>query len=633
MACKAVRTNISDFSVFLILRYVVSLIGSLFFVCLLLQGHANSANESRGLKIVVNTSQNEQQEMPLYSGSYALLIGESNYRAGWPSIESIPGELARVESMLTSRGFKVEKHIDPDSHELVAAFSEFIDKYGYDRENRLLFFYSGHGYTRQGGRKGYLVPVDAPDPDKNEKEFLKKALGMNQILSWSRDIEAKHVLFLFDSCFSGTIFKQKDKPKPPKHITMMTVEPVRQYITAGSAGQTVPANSTFTPMFIDAIKFNLADLNKDGYVSGTELGLYLQEMVPRHSNQSPQFGKISDYDLSRGDFIFVAGDVPEKQTAALDKDYQNGGMRSNDKDNLATRQPAASIPDEEGQGVSSSETKQQQISSVEKEKYLTTDQSARPSSDKKMNFMVLIDEKVDDSENMGNADKIITEYLLGKGVEVVDPELIKAKVDVDQKLNVMTGSPQSAAALGMEFGADIVIIGKATAKGSDSRVRESDLHSYQARVNLKAVQTSTAEVLDVDTATAAAIHVDDVIGTSKAIQNATQIIAERMIARLLNKTESLEGENLHKISLIVNDVQQIWQVAAVKHLLRKQIAGVQDVIQISFISGIANFDIYSRGDVEYLAKELTLAKPQHFSLSVIKMTESKLVVKLTPPDQ
>lgn len=35
------------------------------------------------------------------------------------------------------------------------------------------------------------------------------------------------------------------------------------------------------------------------------MGLYLQEKVPQHRNQNPQYGKIKDYELTRGDFIFV----------------------------------------------------------------------------------------------------------------------------------------------------------------------------------------------------------------------------------------------------------------------------------------------------------------------------------------
>jgi len=199
--------------------------------------------------------------------------------------------------------------MNPNAKEMETAFKEFIDAYGYEFTNRLLFFYSGHGYTLDDGDRGFLVPADAPDRRVNLLDFKRKSLDMNLILAWCRGIDAHHALFLFDSCFSGVIFKQKALPAKPPQITKLTARPVRQFIMAGSAGEPVPAKSTFTPAFVDAIEHGLGDLDKDGYVSGTELGLYLQAIVPQYSpNQTPQYGKITDYNLSCGDFIFkVAG--------------------------------------------------------------------------------------------------------------------------------------------------------------------------------------------------------------------------------------------------------------------------------------------------------------------------------------
>jgi hypothetical protein len=105
---------------------------------------------------------------------------------------------------------------------------------------------------------------------------------MTRILAWSRDIESKHVLFLFDSCFSGTIFKQKDRVKPSKYITRLSTRPVRQFITAGSADEPVPAKSTFTPALIDAIRFGTADRNNEHYVTGADLGLSPGNHPPIH---------------------------------------------------------------------------------------------------------------------------------------------------------------------------------------------------------------------------------------------------------------------------------------------------------------------------------------------------------------
>jgi predicted secreted protein len=276
-----------------------------------------SANPSRGLRVSITDTSG--QTVGGYHKSHALLVGVSDYTAGWPDLESIPAELALVEKTLISKGFTVRKVVNPTSRELKNAYQNFIDEHGYEKESRLLFFYAGHGFTRANGRKGYLVPADAPNPEKDEVGFLRKSLDMNRILSWSREMESKHALFLFDSCFSGAIFKQRDLPKQPAHISRLTAEPVRQFITAGAAGETVPANSVFTPVFVDALKYGLGDLNKDGYVSGTELGLYLQEKVPQHTSQTPQYGKIKDYNLSRGDFIFLAKAAPTAAPPVAEK--------------------------------------------------------------------------------------------------------------------------------------------------------------------------------------------------------------------------------------------------------------------------------------------------------------------------
>ena len=250
-------------------------------------------------------SQQGNQIMNSYQGSYALLIGQSRYTNGWDNLGSIPGELLLVKDLLISKGFQVEMASNLNAVQLSQRFNGFINRYGLNENNRLLFFYSGHGHTRKD--KGYIVPTDAPNPNLNETGFLEKALSMNQIMTWARKIEAKHALFLFDSCFSGTVFKAKSLPKMPSQISEMAKLPVRQFITAGSAEEMVPANSVFTPILIDGLRYGLADLYKDGYVTGEELGLYLKHKVPQHANQTPQFGKISDYKLSRGDFVFAVG--------------------------------------------------------------------------------------------------------------------------------------------------------------------------------------------------------------------------------------------------------------------------------------------------------------------------------------
>ncbi|MDG2198661.1 MAG: hypothetical protein P8O70_17645, partial [SAR324 cluster bacterium] len=129
---------------------------------------------------------------------------------------------------------------------------------------------------------------------------------MEQVIFWSKQIESKHALFVFDSCFSGSVLQAR-AITVPEDISYLTAKPVRQFISAGSANQTVPSECVFWPLFIRGIS-GKADSDKDGYVTGVELGMYQQKQVPRYqTGQTPHYGKILDPYLDEGNFVFEVG--------------------------------------------------------------------------------------------------------------------------------------------------------------------------------------------------------------------------------------------------------------------------------------------------------------------------------------
>ena len=42
------------------------------------------------------------------------------------------------------------------------------------------------------------------------KLFFRKSLKMTRVLSWAKEIESKHALFVFDSCFSGSVLRSRE---------------------------------------------------------------------------------------------------------------------------------------------------------------------------------------------------------------------------------------------------------------------------------------------------------------------------------------------------------------------------------------------------------------------------------------
>lgn len=279
-------------------------------VCLSFLSTGIFAQDSRGVRIERTNADGSKKEVQLYDGSYALIIGNSDYTNGWNRLSGVKSDVIAVREVLLRHGFKVEIEENLTSERFESRIKRFINDYGFDRNNRLIIYYAGHGYTLNSAgdnrNLGYVIPSDAPLPTKDERGFRQKAVDMYAMQNFAKQIQAKHALFIFDSCFSGKLFALRDTLKISPFIYDKVEKPVRQFITAGDETQTVPDESVFRKAFIRGLEGD-ADRNGDSYITGTELAEYLKESVTNYSNrrQTPQYGLINDIDLDRGDFVFV----------------------------------------------------------------------------------------------------------------------------------------------------------------------------------------------------------------------------------------------------------------------------------------------------------------------------------------
>lgn len=261
---------------------------------------------SLGLQASINLPVGNSETIELYANSYALVIGVSDYEH-WPDLPGVEKDIKAVSKSLKKHGFKVISLLNPTRAGFDKAMRNFIGDYGQNPENRLITYYAGHGHTlktARGRELGYIVPADAPLPKDGTGAFKKKAISMLEIEIFAKQIESKHAMFTFDSCFSGSLFEITRAV--PDTISLKTSEPVRQFITAGSAEQTVPDKSIFRNQFVAGLEGD-ADVNKDGFITGTELAQYIEESVTNYSHraQTPQYGKIRDPYLDKGDFVFI----------------------------------------------------------------------------------------------------------------------------------------------------------------------------------------------------------------------------------------------------------------------------------------------------------------------------------------
>lgn len=249
----------------------------------------------------------------LYGASHALVVGIDDYTGGWPDLSNAVKDAELVGDALEAQGFEVERLIDPTGAELRAALRHFYAIRGADPEARLFLWFAGHGHTALG--EGYLVGSDAPPP--SEPAFLLEAIHMREMGSMARLARAKHALAVFDSCFSGTVFSAQ-RALPPPAITRAVIQPVRQFITSGDADQLVSDDGTFRHLFVTALAGETgADLNGDGYLTGSELGLHIEDRMTNltEARQTPRSGKLRDMRFDRGDFVFVLPDAHHREPA------------------------------------------------------------------------------------------------------------------------------------------------------------------------------------------------------------------------------------------------------------------------------------------------------------------------------
>jgi len=264
--------------------------------------------ETRGVRVVSK----QGKELCLYKDYHALVVGVGDYEF-YPDLQGAVKDARAVAGELTKTGMKVKLLLNPTSQALKAAMNNLTYGVGSEKDRAILFFFSGHGETETlatGEKLGYIIPKDAPLPSKDRIGFTNRAISMNEIETYALRIQSKHVLMIFDSCFSGAVFASLKGV--PTDITEKSNRPVRQFIAAGNEEEQVPDVSVFKTCLIQGIKGE-ADGNSDGYVTGSELGMYLDSSVVNYSrgSQHPQYGKINNPHLDKGDFIFQLGKIED----------------------------------------------------------------------------------------------------------------------------------------------------------------------------------------------------------------------------------------------------------------------------------------------------------------------------------
>jgi hypothetical protein len=257
---------------------------------------------------------------PLRHG-HALLIGNSHYRdPRWAALDDVQLQIQQLKEGLKDHFDDVEVAEDFEALPLLAKINDFIRERGNEGNTRLFIYYAGHGYTQvqRNEMRGYITGVDTPSIDGTTQGYnaaRRRAIDMVDIRAALERSPAKSILFMFDSCFAGTIFTSRsDPPRLTKDIVARLIDkPARDIITAGLPNERVPAHSPIPSLLLAALN-GAADPNRNGVISSMEIYTYLRDHVlPMNINLTPQWGRLPDGDFAEGAFLFrVIGQLSDE---------------------------------------------------------------------------------------------------------------------------------------------------------------------------------------------------------------------------------------------------------------------------------------------------------------------------------
>lgn len=250
-----------------------------------------------------------------YEKSWAIVIGIDDY-AKWPKLEYASRDAQAIADTLTGQfGFPssqviVLKNREATRNNILAAFHDRLADGRTQKNDRVFVFFAGHGATRQlasGRDLGYIIPVDS-DP----KEFATDAIAMTDVQNIAESLQAKHVLFVMDACYSG-LGLTRGGASSSSFLRENARRTARQMLTAGGADQQVAdsgpnGHSVFTWVLLQALS-GKGDLNGDGLITGTELAAYVAPAVSAVSRQTPAFGSLPG--SQGGEFVFQVPDSQE----------------------------------------------------------------------------------------------------------------------------------------------------------------------------------------------------------------------------------------------------------------------------------------------------------------------------------
>jgi len=245
--------------------------------------------------------------------NYILAIGIDHYDNHRSLKNAVADAKAFVDLMTNRYGFV---HLNEPLYDKTATQRNIRKALGkcesLGEHDRLIVFYSGHGWFKKASKIGYLVPTEAED-DPNS-DFIP----VNFVTNIFQSVAAHHILLIVDCCFGGSfglernvivdaettkVVSELDKKKSRMVLSSGGIEPV-------SDGLIRDNNSPFTKPLIEILRDNQAE--KTVF---SEFFALLRKKTNWNAEQLPQYKVLQHLGHADGELALFCTDLetPEER--------------------------------------------------------------------------------------------------------------------------------------------------------------------------------------------------------------------------------------------------------------------------------------------------------------------------------
>ena len=164
-----------------------------------------------------------------------------------------------------------------------------------------IFYLSGHGTTTEDDGDYYFIPVDFRH--RSAESVHESAISKHTITENLSKIKAEKTLVMIDTCNSGAFINANARGMAEKTAIDRLIRATGQATIVASAETQVAmegyeGHGIFTYVILEGLS-GKADVNKDGFITLSELSSYAEEKVPEYCYNKWGYKQFPQIDLRK----------------------------------------------------------------------------------------------------------------------------------------------------------------------------------------------------------------------------------------------------------------------------------------------------------------------------------------------